>query len=80
MCTESPGGFLGSPRDLVLFYMVIPFGWNGARAKFAIFGDAISCIHAQFGTGRPDWFISIPVLAKLYADAGHLVDIRNETR
>ena len=42
MCTELRGGFLGRPRDLVLFYLPMPFGWNGAPARFTIFGDAIS--------------------------------------
>ena len=54
MRTEFPGGFIGRPRDLVLLYMAMPFGWNGAPANFAIFGDAIACLHAKFGMGRPD--------------------------
>ena len=51
ICAEFPGGFLVQGRDLVLIYLVIPFGWNGAPANFAIFGDAITCSQAKFGTG-----------------------------
>ena len=46
MCAEFPGCLLGRPHDLVLLYMAMPFGWIGAPANFAIFGDAISRMHA----------------------------------
>ena len=34
MCTELPGCALGRPLDLILFYLAMPFGWNGAPANF----------------------------------------------
>ena len=80
MCTELPGGVVGHSRDVIIFYFVMPFGRNGSPANFAIFGDAISCLRAQFGTGRPDWFLPIPFLSQLYVDDGLLFDIRNEIR
>ena len=72
MCAELPGGFLGYSRDLVLIYLVMPFGRNGAPANFAIFGDAITCIRAKFGMGRPDWLLPTPFLSKLYVGDGLL--------
>ena len=80
MCTELPGGELGQVHDVVVFYLVMPFGWNGSPANFAVFGDSISLIHAQFGMGRPDWFLPIPFLSRLYVDDGLLFDIKNAIR
>ena len=80
MCAELPGGFLGHSRDLVLFYMVMPFGRDGAPANFAILRDAISCIRARFGMGRPDWFPPFPFLSKLYVDDGLLFEVRGAIR
>ena len=80
MCTELPGGALGHTPDVALFYLVMSFGWNGSPANFAILGDAISCVHAQFGMGCPHWFLSIPILSKLYVDDELLFDIRNKIR
>ena len=37
-------------------------------------------MRAQFGTGRPDWFLSIPFLSNLYVDDGWLFDVRNRIR
>ena len=80
MCAEIPGCFFAISRDLALLYLAMPFGWNGAPANFAIFGDAITRIHAKFGTGRPDWFLSMPSLSKLYDDDGLLCEMRNAIR
>lgn len=80
MCEEFPGGFLGRSRELVFFYLVVPFGRNGSPANFAIFRDAISCMRAQFGMGRHDWVLYIPLLSKLYVDDGLLFNVRGEIR
>ena len=80
MCAELPGVSLGHSHDAILLYMVMPFGWNGAPANFAIMGDAISRIHARFGMGRPDWFLPFPSLSKLYVDDGLLFEARGAIR
>ena len=80
MCTELPGCELGRARDVVVFYLVMPFGRSGSPANFAVFGDSISLIHALFGMGRPDWFLSIPFLSRLYVEDGLLFDIKNAIR
>ena len=80
MCAELSGCFLGRPHDLVLVYMAMPFGRKGAPANCAIFGDAISRMHAMPGMGRPDWYMSIRFLSKLYVGNGLLFDIRNAIR
>ena len=80
MCTEFPGWVLGREYDLVLFYLAMPFGWNGSPANFAIFGDAVPHIHSQFGMGRPDWFASLDVLSKLYVVDGLLFDLEISMR
>ena len=53
------------------------FGWNGAPSNFAIFGDAISTIRAQFGMNNPSWRTALPFQSRLYVDDGMLLDIRN---
>ena len=80
MCMELPGCVIGRSRDVVIFYLAIHFGRNVSPANFAIFGGTISCLRDQFGMGRPDWFLPIPFLSKLYVDDGLLFDIRNEIR
>ena len=68
------------PHDVVLFYLAIPLGWNGAPANFAIFGDAIASMRAQFGMGRPDWFLPISSLSELYVGDGLFFDIGDQHR
>ena len=80
MCTELAGCFLGHSHYLVSLNLIMPFGWNGSPAYFAILGDAIARTRAQFGMGRPDWFLSIHFLPKLYVGDGLLFDIRNAIR
>ena len=80
MCAELPGGFPEHSYDLAIFYLVMPFGRNGSPANFAIFGDAISCMNAQFGTDRPGWFFLVPFLSEFYVGKGSLFDIRHEIR
>ena len=58
----------------------MPFGWNGAPANFAVFGDAISNIHAQFGMHRTDWFSSLAFASRLYVDDGVFSDVKMPIR
>ena len=58
----------------------MPVGWHGASANFSIFGDAVSCSHAEFGMGRPDWFLSIQLPPALYVGYGLLFDVRDYDR
>ena len=74
---RTDGDHFGRPRDLVLFYLVAPFGWNGAPTNFAIFGDAISSIRARFGVNNPSWYTTLPRQYRLYVDDGMLFDIQN---
>ena len=58
----------------------MPFGWNGAPANFAIFGDAIAAIHSQRGMERPGWLPPFPFLSKLYVVDGLFPDLKIRRR
>ena len=80
MVTESPGKFPGPKNDIVLFYRSIPFGWNGAPAFFAAFGDDTARIHRASGTGLPLWNSRHSFTSRLYVDDGISVELMNRQR
>ena len=55
MVPELPGRHIGLCFDAVLFYLVMPFCWNGSHANFASFGDAVSLAHQPNGLIRQGW-------------------------
>lgn len=42
MVAGIPGARVGLGPDIIIFYLVAPFGWNGPPAHFAQFGDAVT--------------------------------------
>ena len=80
MCAELPGGYPVYSHDLVLIYLAMPIGRNGAPANFLLFGDSIACIHGKFGPGRLDRFLTLPFRSKLYAGNGLILETRNIAR
>ena len=62
----SPGGAPGLTHDAVSLYLLTPFGRNGPPRSFALYGDAISRLRAQFGMGRPRWLMPFPFMSKLH--------------
>ena len=72
MATELPGKIFGLDNgfDVVLVYLAMPFGWNGSPAHFAVFGDALTLIHRNFGMADPTWFGSHPFHSRLYVGDG----------
>ena len=70
MCAELHGNHINFPTDLSFCYLALPFGWNGAPANFAIFGEAVSAIHPHCGTTSPHWYRPFPFLSRSYVGDG----------
>ena len=82
MVTELPGKMcnLRDGNDVVLFYLAMPFGWNGPPAHFAAFGDALTIIHRAHGMSDTDWYGPSPFRSRLYAGDGIFAEILRKIR
>ena len=81
MVTELPGRFFKMKgQDIVLIYLVMPFGWNGSPAHFAVFGDAITAAHCAHGIADHPELSQLPFLSRMYVDDGIFVELRQPVR
>ena len=80
MRNEFLGCHLARSIDLFPLYIVMNLGRGFAPANFAIFGDTVSGIRAEFGMGRPGWFLPMPPRPAMTVYDGLLFDIRNSIR
>ena len=76
MVTEFPAVHVAMSDDLVCVYLAIPFGWNGAPAHFARFGDAVTRAHRRCGpVSCITTLMKHAYVSFLYVDDGIFVEV-----
>ena len=81
MATELTGRFFKMQHsDVVLFYLAMPFGWDGSPAHFAVFGDAITAAHCARGVVGEPHMSQFPFLSRMCADDGIFFEIDQSVR
>ena len=76
MVAEFPEAHVHIAAYLVCFYLAVPFGWNGAPAQFAFFGDSITIAHIQFGLSKASsTLMRHSYRPSLYVDDGIFADV-----
>ena len=76
MVTEFPAAHVSMGYDLICFYLVMPFGWNGATAHFARFGDAVTLAHCRCGLSGPSVTLMRHAFRSvLYVDDGIFIEL-----
>ena len=74
MCTELVDKELGISDDVIVFYLALPFGWNGSPGIFALVGDYIRKVTSGYRPSTPQWESEIPFLVDIFAGDIMLVE------
>ena len=73
---NSPLNHAATLNDLVCVYLAMPFGWSGAPARFARFGDAVTRAHRWCGPlDCPATLMRRVYVSFLYVDGGIFVEV-----
>ena len=81
MATELTRRFFNlQGKDVVMFYLAMPFGRNGSQAHFAVFGDAIAAAHCAHGLADHPELSQLPFQSRMYVDDGIFVELEKIPR
>ena len=72
--TEFQGSTLGLNYDIIVGYLVLPFGWTGAPGVFASIAEIITRFHNLSSPANPLWAGDHPFQSHLFVDDGILIE------
>ena len=68
MNTELKGDEMGLTKDPIIFYLALPFGWNGSPGVFAMASDFIRDVVGGYRSSTPNWESSMAFAIDVFVD------------